>query len=419
MKITGYFSGIIIAAVLILSSCDREPVAPPEPVIDHIKVSELRTFHNGNADTIVTIDTNVYIQGIITLTPELGNLPDQIAYFQDSTAGICLKITGTNTFAENSEVRINCKGLSLSIYNGLLQFGDIDMTLPYQVKVINLTAGAPEPVSVTINELLDGKHQAEYVSVTGVQFKSTGTFSGTKVLTDCDAEIDVYTRSAATFSGTAIPTGNGTLKGIASVYTSTQLLLRDPAELDMTGDPCGIPSLIYLDQNFNTLTTNYTNVSSLTGWKTFSEAGTKTWFSYKTSTLGPFVETTAYNSGQASVIVWMITPQIDLSVAASPYIRFESADGFDNGATLQLFVSTDYTGSATPWTSTWNELTFTHPPSNSTYYSSFVSSGKVDLSGYNGSTIYIAWVYKGEDLSGTTSDKTTTWEIDNVQIAEE
>ena len=47
----------------------------------------------------------------------------------------------------------------------------------------------------------------------------------------------------------------------------------------------------------------------------------------------------------------MIAPQIDLSVATSPYLRFESADGYDNGATLKLFVSTDYTGLATPWTS--------------------------------------------------------------------
>ena len=105
MKITKYFSGFIIAVVLILISCDREPITPPEPVIDYIKISELRTLHNGDADAIVKIDTNVYIQGLITLTPELGNLPGQIAYFQDSTAGICLKVTGTNAFAMNSEVR--------------------------------------------------------------------------------------------------------------------------------------------------------------------------------------------------------------------------------------------------------------------------------------------------------------------------
>jgi|WetSurMetagenome_2_1015567.scaffolds.fasta_scaffold00037_2 hypothetical protein len=419
MKMIKYFIPVLSAAVLILSSCDREPITPPEPVIDYVKISELRAFHNGNPDTTFVIDTNIYIQGIVTLTPELGNLPGQIAYMQDSTAGICLKITGTNTFAMNSEVRINCKGLSLTYYNGLLQFGDIDLTLPYQVKVIDIAAGSPEPVSVTIRELLEGKHQSEYISVTGVQFKATGTFSGTKVLTDCSSEIDVYTRSAATFAANTVPGGNGTLKGIASIYTTTQILLRDPAELEMTGDLCGVPSFIYLSQNFNTLTTNYTNVSALAGWQTYSEAGTKTWFSYKTSSLGPFVETTAYGSNQASVITWMITPQLDLSVAVKPYIQFESADGYDNGATLELFVSTDYTGSATPWTSTWTKLEFNRPPVTTSGYSAFVSSGLVDLSAYNGSTIYLALVYKGSDLTGTASDKTTTWEVDNVVIAED
>jgi hypothetical protein len=78
-----------------------------------------------------------------------------------------------------------------------------------------------------------------------------------------------------------------------------------------------------------------------------------------------------------------------------------------------LFVSTDYTGSATPWTSTWTELSFTRPPVTASGYSAFVSSGKVDLSAYIGSTIYIAWVY-----SGGVSAKTTTWEMDNVLVAE-
>jgi len=409
MKIKIYISGIILTAVFLLSSCDREPTLPPEPVIDYITVAQLREMYNSG---IEEIDTNVYIQGIITLTPELGNVPDFIAYIQDTSAGICLAVSGTNSFSMNSEVKILCRGVTFTLYNGLLQFGDIDITT--QTELINLTPALPEPTSVTISELLEGNHQAEYVSVTGVQFRTAGTFSGTKVLTDCNSEVDVYTRSAATFSGETLPSGNGTLKGIASVFNSIQILLRDPDELDMEGNLCGIPSVTYLSQNFNTLSTNYTDVTSLTGWKTYSEAGSKTWFSYKTSTLGPFIETTAFGSGQASVITWMIAPQIDLSTAISPYISFESADGYDNGATLQLFVSTDYTGSATPWTSTWEELTFTRPPSTNPYYSAFVSSGKVDLSGYNGSTLYIAWVY-----TGGVPSMTTTWEVDNVLVGEE
>jgi hypothetical protein len=409
MNIRNCIAGIIFSVgVLSVISCDREPMLPPEPVINHITIKQLRAMYESG---ITTIDTNVYIQGDITLTPELGNVPSFIAYIQDSTAAICLAVTGTNSFAMNSEVKIFCRSVPFTLYNGLLQFGNIDIAT--QSELVSLTAQLPAPASVTISELLEGKHQSEYVSVTGVQFKTAGTYSGTRVLTDCISDIDVYTRSAATFSPGTIPTGNGTLKGVASIFNSIQILLRDTAELSMKGAICGVPSVTYLSQNFNTLTTNYTNVSSLTNWKTYSEIGLKTWFSYKTSTLGPFVETTAFGSGQPNVITWMISPQLDLSVATSPYISFDSADGYDNGGTLELFASTDYTGSATPWTSTLTKLNFTLPPSNSTYYSAFVSSGQVDLSSYIGSTLYLAWVY-----TGGVPAKTTTWEVDNIVIAE-
>lgn len=359
---------------------------------------------------VVTVDTNIYIQGIITLTPEFKNIPSFIAYIQDSTAGICLTVTGTNTFTLNSEVKILCRGVTFTDYNGLLQFGDV--SIADQSQLINLSPDPLTPVSVTLDQILAGEHQAEYVVLEGVQFKDPGTFSGSKILTDCNSVIDVYTRSEATFASSALPTGNGTFKGIASVYTSKQLILRDPAELTMTGDICGIPYVTYLSQDFNTLV-KYADVSTLTGWKTYSEAGTKTWYGNQVSGLGQWVQSTAYNSGQASVITWMITPPIDLTNGTQPYISFESADGYDNGATLELFVSTNYSGSATPWTSTWTKLNFTLPPSTNTSYSSFTSSGQVDLSDYIGSTLYIAWIYKGGDPG-----KTTTWEIDNVIIAE-
>jgi hypothetical protein len=404
------FTFIVLVLVLLplFYSCDREPVLPPDPVIDYITIKQLRAMH---LDGIVTIDTNIYIQGLVTLTPEFGNLPAFVAYIQDSTAGICLTVTGTNSFAMNSEVKVLCRSLTFTDYNGLLQFGDVNIAT--QVEVVSLTPPPPQPVSVTINELLDGKHQAEYVSIEGSQFKGTGTFSGTKILTDCNALIDVYTRSAASFSTQTLPTGNGTFKGVASVFTTTQLLLRENTELDMAGSVCGIPSVIYHSQDFNTIV-KFADVSTLTGWKTYPEAGTKTWYGNVVAGKGTWVQATAFNSGQASVISWMIAPQIDLTAASKPYISFESVDGYDNGATLELFASTSYTGSSTPWTSTWTKLAFTQPPSTTSTYSAFVSSGKVDLSAFIGSTLYIAWVYKGGAPA-----QTTTWEVDNVVIAED
>ncbi|MCU0462452.1 MAG: DUF5689 domain-containing protein [Bacteroidales bacterium] len=414
MKIKIYITGIILAAVTIISSCEREPVLPPEPTIDYITIEQLRAMYDSG---FAKVDTNVYIQGIITLTPELGNVPDFIGYIQDTTAGLCLTVTGTNTLARDSKVTIFCRGLSFTMYNGLLQFGDIDIAKSSQFRIDSLTPAPLEPVSVTLNELLDGKHQAEYVSVSGVQFLSTGTFSGTKVLTDCNSEIDVYTRSAATFSGVSIPDGNGTLKGVASLFNTMQILLRDPSDLDMEGNLCGIPSKTYLEQSFTGLTSSMV-VNSIPGWLAYGQAGTVMWKGYYYSS-NYFARTTAFSSGQASVITWMIAPQIDLSTATNPFVSFESADGYDNGATLKLYISTNYTGTSTPWTATWTELPFTRPPVTTSGYSPFVSSGKVDLSAYNGSTIYIAWVYTGADPSGTVNDDTTTWEVDNVLVAEE
>lgn len=416
MKIRLYTAILALSLTLLVASCDRDPVTPPEPEIEYITIADLRDMYTGG--TADTIKGDVYIQGFITLTPELGNLPAQIAYIQDSTDAICLVINSdeTNTLAMNSEIKILCYQGILSKYNGLLQFSNLSIT--NQVQTVSLIAEMPEPETVTIAQLLTGEYESRYVYVPGVQFSATGTFSGTKYLTDCMSEVAVYTRSGATFASTAMPTGNGSLKGISSIYNSQQILLRDPAELDMTGDRCGEASSTYYEQDFQTLTTNYTNVSALPGWLTISQAGTKTWFSYKVST-NYFIETTAYNSGQTSVITWMIAPPVDLTDAVMPFMTFESADGYDNGATLKLYASTDYDGSASPWDFTWTELSFNRPPSTTSGYSAFTSSGLIYLTAYKGQTVYLAWVYTGADNTGTADDDTTTWEIDNIVIAEE
>jgi len=411
MKCKIYFQLWCWLLISVFVSCNREPLPPPEPVVNRISIAGLRTlFEKG----INQVDTNVYIRGAITLTPELGNVPAFIAYLQDSTAGICLTVSGENTFAMNSEVKILCRGGSFTNFNGLLQFGDI--SIADQTELVKLNGTAISPVEVNLGELLQGNHQAEYVLIKGVQFKDPGTFSGTKILTDCSSQMEVYTRSDATFATVSLPTGNGTFKGIASVYGNKQLLLRDAGDLDMKGNRCGQASSIYLTQDFNTLV-KYADVNTLQGWKSFAEAGGKSWYGNEVSSK-KWVQATAYNSGQASVIIWMVSPVIDLTRAEKPFVSFESADGYDNGATLELFVSSDYAGAATPWTSNWTKLTFTMPASTSSGYSPFAASGQVDLSPFKGNQVYVAWVYRGTDPAGTASDKTTTWEIDNVLVAD-
>lgn len=410
MKKTFYISALAIALTLLAASCDKEPTAPPEPVVDYVTIAQLRDMHTAGATD--TIKTNLYIQGVVTLTPELGNVPSMIAYVQDSTAAICLVVDdATNTLAMGSEVKILCNGVIFEEYNGLLQFGaNASLTIASNITVINLTAEIKAD-TVTLPQLLAGDYEGRYVCIRDVQFDAAGTFSATKTLTDCSSEVDVYTRTAASFATQTMPVGNGFLKGVASVYNSNkQILLRDPAELNMTGNRCGEPTVVYLTQDFQTIVKN-ASVNTMTGWLTYAQAGTKTWFGNVVSDR-KWVQATGFGSGETSVITWMMTPALDFTSATSPYIAFECANGYDKGATLKLMVSTDYAGSATPWTSTWDELTFTRPPLNATGWSDFIASGQIDLTAYKGGTTYIAWVYTGS------STQSTTWEIDNVLVGE-
>ena len=103
---------------------------------------------------------------------------------------------------------------------------------------------------------------------------------------------------------------------------------------------------------------------------------------------------------------------------ANKTLNFETKAGFANGATLKVLVSSNYTGTGNPWAAsvTWTVLPATFSPGSATGYpSTFTSSGDVSLNSYTG-TIYVAFKYEGADLTGSASDKTTTWQLDNILV---
>lgn len=398
---------IALLAILIASGCNREPVVPPQPVIEQISIADLKGLFTG---TEMVIDSNVYIQGIVTLTPELNNIPAFIGYIQDETGAITLTITGNNTLSVGSELKIYCDGLSLVEYRGLLQFGDIDLVT--QSELININAGMPAPAVVTIADILAGNNIGEYVQVNGSQFVESGNFSGGKTLTDCINMVEVYTRAEATFSGSTLPVGNGAFKGVISVYDDAQLIISDPVDLIMEDERCGDSSSDYLNEKFESLA-DYSDVTGIAGWTNPLQAGTRKWIA-RTYSSNVYAQASAFGSGLTEMISWLITPAIDLTSSTSPVFSFDSKAGYDNGATLEVLISTDYDGSGSPWNFTWTDLNpvLDDGPAGG-YSANFLSSGVIDLSAYK-SNAYIAFKYTGSDPSTT-----TTWQIDNVLVTEE
>jgi hypothetical protein len=163
------------------------------------------------------------------------------------------------------------------------------------------------------------------------------------------------------------------------------------------------------EEDFETATVG--SPISINGWTRYDEAGSRTWAGTEYNS-NIYAQMTAFSSGEASNISWLITPEIDLSNISEATLNFMSKDGYNNGDPVEVLISTDYTGTGDPNAANWINLNAVLATgSTSGYAASFTGSGDVDLSSYCGNTIYIAYKYSGGDPS-----LTTTMQIDDIFI---
>ncbi len=164
-------------------------------------------------------------------------------------------------------------------------------------------------------------------------------------------------------------------------------------------------------QNFETLTIN-TNVA-LTDWINLAETGTKV-YKGKLFTANKYAEISAFESvvanQETSNKAWLISNPLTASSLDQVFLNFDTKDGFNNGATLQPYLITNWTGDITTSTKT---LLFGNIASGSTtgFAANFTNSGNILLSG-NLSNFRIGFKYTG----GYSPIKTTTFQIDNVRV---
>ena len=108
----------------------------------------------------------------------------------------------------------------------------------------------------------------------------------------------------------------------------------------------------------------------------------------------------------------MVTPTFNLNNSTTETLTFKTKDGFNNGATLKVKISTNYnSASNTPWTATWTDLPAAISIGTTTGYAANWTNAIVDLSSYSGTSVYIAFVYEGGDPA-----QTSTYQLDDVRI---
>ncbi|MBL0357062.1 MAG: choice-of-anchor J domain-containing protein [Chitinophagaceae bacterium] len=455
----------VVAVAAVGTSCKKKFDAPPAeaPAVSmtaNTTIAQLKARHtvSGAIDKIDS-GSDIIIRGIVIGDDRSGNLYKTIV-IQDTTGGMAVLINGTNLYTSypiGREVFIKCNNLYLSDYSNQIQLGggiqagsapalaDISTSTINNVIFKGTFNNVVTPKDVTPAQLgtsMQDKYQNTLIRISNAQFRtadtastyaSAGIISPSAASYDLEycanisspaglANIELRTSNYSNFAATALPNGNGTITAIYTLYrTFKQLTIRDASDVKFTGPRCGFTppptGTVLLNENFESVTTTGTTPIALAGWKNIGPtAGTS--YLGKTFSGNKYAQVSAFNSTVSqqlpTVKSWLITPVLNMNTTTNEKLTFGTIDGFNNGATLKVYYSTDYTGGADPTTSTWTQLTATIASGTTTGYApAFVGSGNVSLGSITGPAVYIAFVYEG---GYSPSAKTTTYQIDNVLV---
>lgn len=150
------------------------------------------------------------------------------------------------------------------------------------------------------------------------------------------------------------------------------------------------------------------------GWTNYAQLGTKVWTEQIFDANG-YAEFTSFGSpSQPLNISWLVSPAINMDLHEGETLSFQTAHNFltNTENTVELFVSTDWDGTTANFNlATWENIPVTIPTPNTTRFV-FISSGDIDLSGYEGN-LHFAFRARG---SGTNSALDATFQIDNIRI---
>ncbi|MBS1776431.1 MAG: choice-of-anchor J domain-containing protein [Bacteroidetes bacterium] len=391
---------------------------------------------NTGGDTTV-IGQDVVISGIVTANDRSGNFYKQLV-IQDSSSAIMMLIDANNLYADypvGRKIYVKCRNLWLGYDGGNPVLGYVPneqlglTSIPQQRVgdfIVKANIGNPvvaDTVDLATVSSAQDKYYNRLLYIREAQFDDTTksytqpTSTTNRNIKDCAGKtLVVRTSNYSNFASLMLPKGKGAIMGIYTVYISSkatpQLVIRDTSDVRFNGARCGaVSGNILFGENFEGYSKGTTNIG---GWINFAEVGNK---QYAIDSFGAtkYAKISANASGQAIVRSWLITPGITLTGATNPTLTFKTINGYDNGATLKVYISTNYSGSGNPTTATWTQVPATISTGNTTgYASTWTPSGNVNLNAFSGK-VYVAFVYDGADPS-TGTKLTTTYELDDVYV---
>jgi len=227
-----------------------------------ITIRSLRKLHNFGA--VEGLTHSIYIKGVVVANDEHDNIYKSLCV-QDSTGGIVLLLDGVSLYQSypvGSLIRINLKNLYLTDYRKMVQLAasvdtssgslvSVGIPVPLYSKYISiLKENSPIVPLMVVPKNLSDTLQGRLIKIVGVEFAANDTaqtyadkknkIGASRALKFCiGGTIYLRTSGYADFAGVKLPTGNGELVGIYSVFnTEKQILLRDTSDILLRGKRC-------------------------------------------------------------------------------------------------------------------------------------------------------------------------------------
>ena len=264
-------------------------------------------------------------------------------------------------------------------------------SLSFQPTAVGATAG---PLTYTI----EGVNLTGDVTVTAtapytVSKDAAGTYASSLTLTA--AEVQTARTVYVKFSPVTTGTFNGSIAN-ASASAATKTVA-------VTGQGINPTALSF---DFNSCVNTGAPGS---GFTTYSVSGAQQWMCTtfgQNSSNG--ININGYVSGPQENDDWLISPPLNFQSLSLPVLRFWSRGEFA-GPSLQLLVSTDYSGAGDPNQATWTVLDANFPPLTNTW----TLTDGINLSAFKTSPqVYIAFRYLSSEEDGA-----ARWTVDNIDIS--
>jgi len=234
----------IFFTICLLYSCNKTYDNPPineVPIGNIISISDLKDMFTGSA---TVIDSNYSIFGNITCEETNGNFYKEV-FMQDLSGAIKLKLKASGGLYIGDSIRINIQGITMSEYGELIQLENVDVD---QQVVKIATERFITPYEATIPQLSLSEDQSRLVKLNDVEFSEMGmTYAdavnlstGSRLLSDCNGNtVSVRTSGYANFADDTLPSGNGSIVGIFTIYNSEkQFVIRDINEVMLDSSRC-------------------------------------------------------------------------------------------------------------------------------------------------------------------------------------